>query len=167
LLFTGLTDTFGQYGEELLKDELNQMVRARNKEYFIQAKMNATTKLHQISPRNILLEQKFELFANSHHEYSQFQLNMMKGSRGLHGLSMSEQNHSSILCTLNDGHTKNNRYCEEPRTLFKDLMERNRVHSIRMNKVLADADNAMIGAIEVLNNSKLSNRTLDLLKAAS
>jgi hypothetical protein len=82
------------------------MVRARNKEYFIQAKMNATTKLHQIFPRNMLLEQKFELFANSHHEYSQFQLDMMKGSRCLHGLSMSEQNHSSILCTLNDGHTK-------------------------------------------------------------
>jgi hypothetical protein len=77
LLFTGLTDTFGQYREELLKDELNQMVRSRNKEYFIQAKMNATTTLHQISPRNMLLEQKFELFANS---YSQFQLNMIKGS---------------------------------------------------------------------------------------
>jgi hypothetical protein len=80
LLFTGLTDMFGQYGEELLKDELNQMVRARKKEYLTQAKMSATTKLHQISPRNMLIEQKFELFANSHHEYSQFQLNMMKGS---------------------------------------------------------------------------------------
>ncbi len=80
MLFTVLTDTFVQYGEEILKNELNQIVRARNEEYFIQAKMNATTKLHQISPRNMLLEQKFELFANSHHEYSQFQLNMMKGS---------------------------------------------------------------------------------------
>ncbi len=80
MLFTGLTDTFGQYGEELLKDELNQMIRARNEGCFIQAKMNATTKLHQISPPNMLLEQKFEIFANSHQEYSQFQIDMMKGS---------------------------------------------------------------------------------------
>jgi hypothetical protein len=67
---------------------------------------------------------------------------------------MSEQNHSSILCTLNDRHTKNTTYCEEPITLFKDLMECNRVHSVCMNKVLADADNAMIGVIEELKNSK-------------
>jgi hypothetical protein len=60
LLFTGLTDTFGQYGEELLKDELNQMIRARNEGYFIQAKKNATTKLHQISPRNMLLNRNLK-----------------------------------------------------------------------------------------------------------
>ncbi len=124
-------------------------------------------KLHQISPLKMLREQKFEIFANPHQEYSQFQLDMMKGSRGLHGSSMSEQNHSSILCTLNDGHTKNNTYCEEPMTLFKDLMECNRVHSICMNKVLADADNAMVGVIEELKNSKQSDRTIDLLKAAN
>ena len=53
----------------------------------------------------MLLGQKFEEFAIADREYSQFQLNMMKGSPGLHGSSMSEQNHASILCTLNDGHT--------------------------------------------------------------
>jgi hypothetical protein len=52
-------------------------------------------------------------------------------------------------------------------TLFKDLMGRNWVHSICMNKVLADADNAMIGVIEELKNPKQSYRTLDLLKAAN
>ncbi len=52
-------------------------------------------------------------------------------------------------------------------TLFKDLMERNRVHSICMNKMLADADNAMVGVIEELKNSKQSSRTIDLLKAAN
>jgi hypothetical protein len=142
LFFTGLTDTFGQYGAELLEDELKQMIRARNQEYFMQAKMNATTKLHQISPRNMLLEKKLEEFANANHEHSQFLIDTMKGSRGLHGSSMSEQNHASILCNLNAGHTKNNTNCEEPMTLFKDLMERNRLHGILMNKMLADADNA-------------------------
>jgi hypothetical protein len=52
-------------------------------------------------------------------------------------------------------------------TLFKDLMERNRVHSICMNKMLADADNAMVGVIEELKNSKQSSRTIDLLKAVN
>ncbi len=52
-------------------------------------------------------------------------------------------------------------------TLFKDLMRHNQVHSICMNKVLADANNAMIKVIEELRNSKQSNRILDLLKAAS
>ncbi len=82
LFFIGLTDKFGQYGAELLEDELKQMIRARNQEYFIQAKMNATTKLHQISPRNMLLEKKLEEFAhaNHDHEYSQFQIDTMKGS---------------------------------------------------------------------------------------
>jgi hypothetical protein len=80
---------------------------------------------------------------------------------------MSEQNHSSILCTLNGRHTKNNTYCVEPMTLFKDLMEHNRVRSIRMNKLLADVNNAMIRVIDELKNSKQSDRTLDLLKAAS
>ncbi len=80
---------------------------------------------------------------------------------------MSEQNHSSTLCTLNDGHTKNNTHCEEPMTLFKDLMECNRVHSICMNKVLADANNAMVGVIGELKNSKQSDKTIDLLKAAN
>jgi hypothetical protein len=143
------------------------MIRARNEGYFIQAKMNATTKSHQISPRNMLLEQKFKIFANSNQEYSQFQIDLMIGSQGLHGPSVSEQNHSSILCTLNDRHSKNNTYCEEPMTLFKDFMERNRVHSIRMNKMLAGADNAMVGVIEELKNSKQSSRTIDLLMAAN
>ena len=32
--------------------------------------------------------------------------------QGLHGASMSEQNNSSVLCNLNEGHVKNNTYCE-------------------------------------------------------
>jgi hypothetical protein len=36
-----------------------------------------------------------------------------------------------------------------------------------MNKMLADADNAMVGVIEELKNSKQSSRTIDLSKAAN
>jgi hypothetical protein len=50
-----------------IEDELKQMIRARNQEYFIQAKLNATTKLHQISPHNMLLEKKLEEFSNANH----------------------------------------------------------------------------------------------------
>ncbi len=51
-------------------------------------------------------------------------------------------------------------------TLFRDLMEWNRLHGIRMNKMLADTDNAMVGVIKELKNSKQSNKKIDLLKAA-
>ena len=51
-------------------------------------------------------------------------------------------------------------------TLFKDLMERNRLHGIQVNKMLADADNAIVGVIEELKNGKQSNKKIDLLKAA-
>jgi hypothetical protein len=47
-------------------------------------------------------------------------------------------------------------------TLFKDLMERNRLHGIRMNKMLANADNAMDRVIEELKNGKQSNKKIDL-----
>ena len=122
--------------------------------------MNATTKLHQISPRNMLLEKKLKEFANANNEYSQFQIDTMKGSRGLHGSSMSEQNHAGILCNLNVGHTKNNTYSEESMTLFKDLMEQNRLHGIRMNKMLVDADNAMVGVIDELKKGTQSNKKI-------
>ena len=49
---------------------------------------------------------------------------------------MSEQNHSSTLCFLNDGHTKNNKYCEQPITLVKDLFARQQRHVVIMNKII-------------------------------
>ncbi len=51
-------------------------------------------------------------------------------------------------------------------TLFKDLMERNRLHGIRMNKMLANADSAMVGVIEELKIGKQPNKKIDLFKAA-
>ena len=64
---------------------------------------------------------KLETFAEPKFKYAQFCINMMHESRGLHGSSMSEQNHSNTLCHLNYGHTKINKYCEQPITLVKDL----------------------------------------------
>ena len=63
----------------------------------------------------------------------------MAGSRGLHGSSVSEQNHSSTLCHLNDGHSKDNQYCEEPITYVKDLFGRQQKLNTTMNEILFDA----------------------------
>ena len=52
-------------------------------------------------------------------------------------------------------------------TLFKDLMKWNRLQSVQMNKILADADNAMIGVIKELKHCNQSNTVIDLFKAVN
>jgi hypothetical protein len=158
---------FNQFGSEMMKHEPCQMIRAWEEQYFLCAKSNAQTKLHHLSPFNMqLLKQKLERFADCNREYSKFQINKMKGSRGLHGSSMPEQNHASIMCNLNDGHTKNSTYCEQPIALYKNLMERNRVHTIRMNKTLGDTENVMLGVIEELEIVRPSESIVYLVGAA-
>jgi len=103
LFDTGLKDTFSDDAYELLKGELIQVIKADSVEYFVKALENARTKLRHQNPRNIKTEDCLETFARENHQYSQYLINEMEGSRGLHGSSVSEQNHSSSLCHLNDG----------------------------------------------------------------
>ena len=62
-------------------------------------------------------------------EYWQYYLDMISWSHGLPGLSNNEINHSSVLCYMNDDHTKTNRYCEGTIILVKDLLRRGRQHN--------------------------------------
>jgi len=112
------------------------------------------------------LEKKLEVCAEEKETYAQSCLDKTKGARGLHGSSMSEQNHSSTLCHLNDGHTKNNKYCEQPITLVKDLFARQQRHVLIMNKILFDQETEMLSEIETLVQAERSESNIDLLKAA-
>ena len=71
---------------------------------------------------------KLEAFAEEKETYSQFCVDKVKGTHGLHVSSVSEQNHASTLCHLNDNHSKNNKYCEQPITLVKDLFACQQCH---------------------------------------
>ena len=92
--------------------------------------------LQRMSRRDLELEKLFKICAQEKETYAQFRLDKIKGTRGLHGSSMSEKNHSSTLCFLNDGHTKNNKYCEQSITLVKDLFTHQQHHVVIMNKLL-------------------------------
>ena len=82
------------------------MINATTAGYFEKALDNARTKLSCMTNRDEELEKNLDVFAGEKKEYAQFCINKMRGSRGLHGSSMSEQNHSSALCHLNDGQVK-------------------------------------------------------------
>ena len=141
------------------------MIKADSEEHFEKAYSNARLILRQQQPRNAELEATLDEFANANAEYSQFAINKMAGSRGLHGSSVSEQNHSSTLCHLNDGHSKDNQYCEEPITYVKDLFGRQQKLNTTMNEILFDAKLQMSIEREHLMHDEDSWRKVQLLKA--
>ena len=95
-------------------------------------------------PRNAQLEDKLEEFTSYNHEYSQYKIDDMARSSGLHGSLVSEQNHSSSLCHLNDGQIPNNKYCEDPATFVKDIFGRQQKLNLKMNKILFDTNTVII-----------------------
>ncbi len=82
------------------------------------------------------LESNLALFADCRGTFASYCLADIPGNRGLHGNACSEQNHSSVLCYLNDGNKQGNNYCEHPILLIKDLLQRQQIHLKRVNKML-------------------------------
>ncbi len=76
------------------------------------------------------------MFADRHGTFASYCLADIPGNRGLHGNACSEQNHSSVLCYLNDGNKQGNNYCEHPILLIKDLLQRQQRHLKRVNEML-------------------------------
>ena len=112
------------------------------------------------------LEKKLEVCAEEKETYAQSCLDKIKGARGLHGSSMSEQNHSIQLNHLNDGHTDKSKYCKQPITFVKDLFARQQCHVLIKNKILFDQETEMFSKIKRLKQAKRSETYIDLLKAA-
>ena len=61
---------------------------------------------------------------------------MIPGTRGEHGSSASESNHSSVLVYFNDGDKHMNTYCEQPITIVKDLFKRQQRSINKFNEML-------------------------------
>jgi hypothetical protein len=166
LFASGLQDIFGKSIYEVIHEELSQMIRARSEKYFEEALSNATCLLQRLGERSGEAENKLETFANKRHEYAQYCISRMPGSRGLHGSSNSESNHSSVLCHLNDGHTTHNNYCEEAITLIKDLLARQNKHCNTMNALLFNDTNLLLLEKETLLQSRINvGRSSDLVNA--
>jgi len=163
----GLTDHFGESGCATIKPSLIQMIKAKSEDFFEQALTNAKTTLANIPQgRDMQLEKKLDEFAEMRCTYAAYCLDQMKGSKGLHGSSMSEQNHSSVLCYLNNGRKGINEYCEEVFTLSKDLFGRQHGWTNKTNKQLYDENTHMLNKIEELLQKEKSAINIDLIKAA-
>ena len=167
-LFTsGLSDRFGKTAHALIKTELSQMMRASSEQYFTKALENARIILSRAGQRQLETEAKLEAFASKRHEYAQYCIDMMPGSRGRHGSSNSESNHSSVLCHMNDGHKKTNEYSEEVITLVKDLLARQNDHCIEMNRLLYDDEKLLLAECEKLRQLPRTSKNKDLFRAAN
>ena len=128
---------------------------------------NAKTKLRNMFQPDAALEETLELYASECDLYSQYHIDEMIGSRGLHGSSVSEQNHSSSLCHLNDKKTPDNQYCEEPMTLIKDLFARQFKLNLKMKKTLFNAETELTIEMQRLREDSNLWRNQQLMKAAA
>ena len=70
-------------------------------------------------------------FRNDKECYAHHIMSSKRGTKGRHGSSLDESNHSSALVFLNDGERLANHYSQKPVMLVKDLFRR---QAQRMNK---------------------------------
>ena len=69
-------------------------------------------------------------------QYAEYCIAQVPGNRGQKGSAISESNHSSVLCYLNDGVRVTNTYQEHPMLLVRDLLARQQKHVILTNQRL-------------------------------
>jgi len=166
LFDTVLPDRFGQTIYDKLEPFLKQMADARSETYFETALKSATHVLKSMTARDGRAENVLLNYAQDRDTYACYRLEQLKGTRGRRGSAPSEQNHSSVLVHLNDGEKKENKYCEQPHTLIKDLFIRQRTHVNKWNKDLFAEDLKMSVEVSRLEQLPSSKMTSDLIAAA-
>ncbi|GFH44252.1 hypothetical protein CTEN210_00726 [Chaetoceros tenuissimus] len=111
-----------QIHEKYLRDTngfFQGMVYAKNENEFKQASHSFMEQMKKNGANNDHIDwvKKNLINKETRHNYSQFELNQIKGTLNFHGSTVCEQNHSSIVSQLGVG------YYEEPHKLQKDLIE--------------------------------------------
>ena len=109
-----------EYYFNMIQEFLKGMVHAKSIDVFQQSYFDA---IKAVGHHTKSLE-ALEKFHKEKDGYAQYILDMIPGTRGKHGSSASESNHSSVLVYLNDGDKYINTHCEQPITLVKDLFKR-------------------------------------------
>ena len=150
----------------MINRELSLTICASSESFFDKAHENAQTLLKRMGERSAEAEKTLDTFALAKNEYAQFCIDKMPGSRGKHGSSNSEINHSSVLCCMNDGHKKTNAYREEPITLVKDLLGRQNQHCNEMNNLLYNDMKMLTIEKEHLMQVRTTPKTIDLGNAS-
>ena len=131
-----LPKRFGDYHYRRIEGHLREMCNATSEHVFDVAYSKAMAMLQNAVNRNGKAEDELKSFKEEKATYASYILCKKRGTRGKHGSSLAESNHSSVLVFLNDGEKKINTYCEEPHTLVKDLFQRQKCHINKWNEEL-------------------------------
>ncbi len=111
-------------------------------------------------------KEDLEHFQSLCSNYSEYMLKEIIGNRGLHGSAVSEQNHSSVLIYLNEGLQGKNMYYQQPITLVKDLLHRQKANIKKTNGILLGQAKKL--EVEIVSLEKAQTIVMDqqLLRAA-
>ena len=100
--------------------------------------------------------------------YATYLIEEIPGNRGLHGNACSKQNNWSVISHLNPEVAKGgNTYCEHPITLIKDLMQRQKIRTMKTNQLLFGMCQKMRVELGRLKNEPQTALNQYLIKAAS
>ena len=81
---------------------------------------------------------QLDIFTKDRGTYAAYNLIAKRGNNGYHNFACSEQNHSSLLVHLNDGHKHKIQYCKYVHTLVKDLLWHEHKYVNKWNNKLYD-----------------------------
>ena len=167
LIDSGLDKKFGKGASGILKGHLIAMIRAPTENVFDTTLQSARELLESQTPRNGQWESDLIEFAGLKNTYSQYCLDKIPGNRGRHGNQVSESNHVSALCYLNDGNKKGNTFCEHPIVLIRQLLKRQKKHVNACNGRLFGNSSKLTIERFRLQQAPSTPANMDLINAAS
>ena len=94
--------------------------------------------LESMENRNHDKKVQLDKFSKYQGTYAAYILVDNQGTRVYHGSACSEQNNSSLLVHLNDGHGRESRYWKDTHILVKDLLQREQKKVNKWNNLLHD-----------------------------
>jgi len=157
-----LPKRFGKYFYELIHPTLRGMCLSNSKEEFDKYFNNGMQILKSRETRNTKAEEELIKFSEEKETYSNYLLRQMRGSRGYHGSSLAESNHSSVLAHLNvAGNKGKNQYKVEPLYMVKELFARQEIHVNKWNEEIYH-HNIKMRHLE----NKLEKNTIEALEDA-
>ena len=148
-----LPHRLGRFYFDKISGHLKLMINASSLDNFSKAYNNAMSILHNLPNRNVNAENELTNFMKEKDHYASFVLSKKRSTRGKHGSSISESNHSSVLVWLNDGDKYGNKYTEEPHTLVKDLFLRQQLFINKWNQQLYNEWLQLQSEIKTFNDS--------------
>ena len=153
-----LPKRFGETHFDSVKSLLRNMCNAKSEDEHTTAFESAITMLQNNVHSSKPLDEMCK-FRNDKECHAHCITSSKRGTKGRHGSSLDESNHSSALVFLNDGERLANHYSQKPVMLVKDLFRR---QAQRMNKFNQELCNQQL-KLDV-EHSRFDDSTPQLLR---